>query len=47
MTADRDEFWMRKALFVARRAGSLGEIPVGAIAVRGGKGVVKIGRAHV
>jgi tRNA(adenine34) deaminase len=43
MAADRDEFWMRKALFVARRAGALGEVPVGAIAVRDGRGVVTAG----
>jgi tRNA(adenine34) deaminase len=43
MTADTDEFFMRRALFVAARAGALGEVPVGAIAVREGKGIVTAG----
>jgi tRNA(adenine34) deaminase len=40
---DIDEFWMRKALTVARRAGALGEVPVGAVAVREGKGICTAG----
>jgi tRNA(adenine34) deaminase len=33
--ADRDERWMRLALEEARAAGALGEVPVGAVIVRG------------
>jgi tRNA(adenine34) deaminase len=43
MTAESDEFWMRKAIAVARRAGARGEVPVGAIAVRDGKGICSAG----
>jgi tRNA(adenine34) deaminase len=43
MATDSDEFWMRKALTVARHAGALGEVPVGAIAVREGKGICTAG----
>jgi tRNA(adenine34) deaminase len=32
-----DEYWMGRALKLAQRAGSLGEVPVGAILVRDGK----------
>jgi tRNA(adenine34) deaminase len=32
-----DRYWMRLALAEARRAASLGEVPVGAVVVRGGE----------
>lgn len=31
MNQEKDESWMRKALSLARQAGSLGEVPVGAV----------------
>jgi tRNA(adenine34) deaminase len=34
-TRERDERWMRLALAEAERAGALGEVPVGAVVVRG------------
>jgi len=34
---DPDERWMRRALALARQAGAAGEVPVGAVAVRGGE----------
>jgi tRNA(adenine34) deaminase len=40
---DDDERWMREALRLAGRAFARGEVPVGAIVVRGG---VAIGRGH-
>jgi len=43
MTSDIDELWMRRALTVARRAGALGEVPVGAIAVSDGKRICTAG----
>ena len=38
-----DECWMREALVLARQAGSLQEVPVGAVVVRDG---VIVGRGH-
>ena len=48
LAADRshpaaDELWMRKALAIARRAASRGEVPVGAIAVRDGERLAAAG----
>ncbi len=37
IAADADAAWMNEALRLARRAGSLGEVPVGAIVVRAGR----------
>jgi tRNA(adenine34) deaminase len=37
IAADPDEVWMKEALRLARRAGSRGEVPVGAVVVRGGR----------
>ena len=34
-TDDRDRSWMRRALALARRAADAGEVPVGAVLVRG------------
>jgi tRNA(adenine34) deaminase len=34
---DQDEEWMRRALDEARAAEALGEVPVGAVIVRGGE----------
>ncbi|HET9795925.1 MAG TPA: tRNA adenosine(34) deaminase TadA [Thermoanaerobaculia bacterium] len=34
---DEDAAWMREALRLAERAGSRGEVPVGAVVVRGGR----------
>ena len=39
--ADRDERWMRLALEEARAAGALGEVPVGAVIVRGDEVVAR------
>lgn len=39
MEIPSDAFWMRQALALARRAGGRGEIPVGAVAVSGGRRV--------
>ena len=36
-TSADDEYWMGRALAMARRAGDLGEVPVGAVLVRGGE----------
>ncbi len=33
--SDRDRYWMRRALELARRADDAGEVPVGAVLVRG------------
>jgi tRNA(adenine34) deaminase len=38
-----DRLWMDQALAEARRAGELGEVPVGAVVVRGGE---VVGRGH-
>jgi len=43
MPADIDKLWMRRALSLARRAGARGEVPVGAIAVRGGERISAAG----
>lgn len=39
----KDEYWMRLALSEASRAGRLGEVPVGAVIIKGGKLVAKAG----
>lgn len=36
-SAVRDEMWMARALEIARAAGRAGEVPVGAVVVRGGR----------
>lgn len=38
---DKDERWMRQALALAEAAGELGEVPVGAIVVRGDEIIAK------
>jgi len=38
-TAEEDEFWMTRALVLADRADSLGEVPVGAVVVMEGREV--------
>jgi tRNA(adenine34) deaminase len=40
---DAHEMWMREALTEAEKAAALGDVPIGAVAVRGG---VIIGRGH-
>jgi tRNA(adenine34) deaminase len=40
---ETDGFWMREALAEARRAAGIGEVPIGAVVVRGGE---VIGRGH-
>ena len=40
---DDDTRWMEEAIFEARRAASIGEVPVGAVIVRNG---AVLGRAH-
>ena len=42
-TAMDDRDWMKLALAEARRAGALGEVPIGAVVVRGGE---VVGRGH-
>jgi tRNA(adenine34) deaminase len=37
ITASTDEFFMRSALVLAEQAGAAGEVPVGAIVVKGGQ----------
>ncbi len=42
-----DRFWMTEALAEARRAGEIGEVPIGAVIVRVGEaGAEIIGRGH-
>jgi tRNA(adenine34) deaminase len=43
MTEENDAHWMRLALEQARAAGDAGEVPVGAVLVRGGE-VIATGR---
>ncbi|MCB1826384.1 MAG: tRNA-specific adenosine deaminase, partial [Candidatus Competibacteraceae bacterium] len=35
--AEQDRYWMGRALELARRAAAAGEVPVGAVLVRGGE----------
>lgn len=43
MYSDKDELWMKEAIAEARKAESLGEVPIGAVVVKDG---VIIGRGH-
>jgi tRNA(adenine34) deaminase len=43
MEMPEDSVWMREALAEARRAAAIGEVPIGAVVVRGGE---VIGRGH-
>ncbi len=40
-TASQDEFWMQQALALAARAAEAGEVPVGAVLVRGGEKIAE------
>lgn len=42
-TAEEDSVWMREALAEAQRAAEIGDVPIGAVVVRGGE---VIGRGH-
>lgn len=42
-TPNSDEKWMRQALYLAEKAGELGEIPVGAVVVHNGEIIVESG----
>jgi len=43
MYSDQDELWMKEAIAEAKKAESLGEVPIGAVVVKDG---VIIGRGH-
>lgn len=43
MERPEDEVWMKEALVEARRAAEIGEVPIGAVVVRGGE---IVGRGH-
>ena len=47
MTDRSDELWMEEALREARRAETIGEVPVGAIIVRDGKVIARAGNRNL
>lgn len=47
MSDRSDELWMEEALREARRAQSLGEVPVGAIVVRAGQIIARAGNRNI
>lgn len=47
MEARSDELWMEEALREARRAESMGEVPVGAVVVRDGQVIARAGNRNV
>ena len=44
---EADRYWMRQALAAAAQAGRRGEVPVGAVVVRGGKRVARAGNGSI
>ena len=47
MEARSDELWMEEALREARRAESMGEVPVGAVVVRDGQVIARAGNRNL
>ena len=44
---EADRYWMRQALAAAAQAGRRGEVPVGAVVVRGGKRLARAGNGSI
>jgi len=44
---EADRYWMRQALAAATRAGQRGEVPVGAVVVRGGQRLARAGNGSI
>src|SRR5215475_10744236 len=44
---EADRYWMRQALAAATQAGRRGEVPVGAVVVRGGKRLARAGNGSI
>src|SRR5215471_1487245 len=44
---EADRYWMRQALGAATRAGQRGEVPVGAVVVRGGQRLARAGNGSI